>query len=340
MPIAALRRLQIGKESVLGTSVAAAAKLMGVMGQMNVGDRDIFHPEDERGSLVGAHRAYVPSIHWRGSKISGDVTYEDFPMIVAMAVANDILTPSTVDTNARKYLTSPNLTSANTPKSATLEFGDDVQEYEAEAVLCSALEISGAIDQAVKFSADVFGRQLTPSTFTGALSERSVVSVQSELMKLFMDDAGGTIGTTQKSTTLLEWRWRLPEHFVEKRHQDGALYYTTYGEMKMKPTLEVTAEFNSTLAALRAKYASATAGNAGTAQLVRLKGTDAGVIGAATATREFVIDGCYRIMDFKELGERNGASTVQMMLEAELADTSYAKLFEIYCQNAVTAMPW
>ena len=64
-----------------------------------------------------------------------------------------------------------------------------------------------------------------------------------------------------------------------------------------------------------------------------------GLVGAATAKREFCIDGCYRIMDFSDLGEKNGASTVKLSLKGEY-DATYAKLFEIYCQNAVTALPW
>lgn len=339
MGLAALRQVQLGKETTAGTAVAAAIKAMGVTCSANLGDRDIVHPIDERGSLANAHRAYVPSLHWRGSKLSGDVTYEEIAMIFEAAIKGGI-SPSTVDTNARKYLYAPSLTAANTPKTFTCEIGDDTQEYEAEYCFVPSFEIAGGIEsKSLTFSADLIGRQLTASTFTGSLADRVVISALSELTKLYMDDSGGTIGTTQKTVMLLDWTWRLVEHFVEKRHQDGNLYFTAFGEVRPKIELNITAEFNASLATLRTKFASATAGSAGTLQLVRLKTTDPVIIGSVSATRELVLDGAFRIMDFKEFGEHNGASTVQLALESEY-DSTYAKLFEVYVQNALTALAW
>src|SRR6185503_16784321 len=104
------------------------------------------------------------------------------------------ITPATIDTSGRTWTHTPSLTAANTPDCKTLEFGDDTQEYEAEYVFAKNLELSGSLDQAIKVSADLVGRQLTAASFTGSLSDRTVESALAQKAKLYMDDSGGTIG--------------------------------------------------------------------------------------------------------------------------------------------------
>lgn len=329
MGIAALRKIQAGKESVAGTAVAATAKWMGMTLAASLKDREIVLPEDERGSLAAAQRSYSPSYLWE-SKLQGTVTYEDMILLLSMALKGGI-TPSTVDTSAKNWVFTPSLTAANTPDTFTLEFGDDTQAYEAEYCFVKALEIGGAMDEALKFSAELVGRQLTATTFTGALADRTVEDALTAKSKLYMDDTGGTIGTTQKTVTLIDWTWRLPAHFVAKRHQDGALTFTALSEVKLKPELDLLCEFNAGVATLRTKYTGETR------QLVRLKTTGA-LVGAVSAVKTVQIDGAFKITEFDVLDERNGASVVMMKLQGEY-DGTWAKLLEVAVQNAVGALP-
>ena len=328
MGLAALRKIQVGKETTPGTAVAATAKYMGMMLTTNLDDRIIVQPKDERGSLAGTHRSYTPNYLWNGS-LQGNVTYEDLPYILRMALIGAV-SPTTVDTSARLWTYTPSLTAANVPDTNTLEMGDDTGEYEAEYVFATNLEISAAVDDALKFRADLVGRQLAASTFTGALADRTVEDALGAKTKLYMDDTGGTIGTTQKTLTLIDWTWRLPAHFVVKRHQDGNQYFSGYSEVKMEPELDLLVEYNSTLRTLRTKY------TAETRQLVRLR-TQGSLAGAATALREVTIDGAYKIVEMGSFDERAGADVVRMKLKGEY-DATYAKLFEISAQNAVAAL--
>ena len=329
MGLAALRKIQAGKETTAGTAVAATSQYMGMTLTTNLDDRTIVQPDDERGSLAGSHRSYTPTQLWQGT-ISGNVTYEDLPYLLRMAIKGAV-TPSTVDTSARLWTYAPSLTAANVPDTNTLEMGDDTQEYESEYVFATDLEISGSIEDALKFRATLVGRQLAASTFTGALAARTVEDAIAAKTKIYIDDTGGTIGTTQKTLTLIDWTWKLPAHFVVKRHQDGNLYFSGYSEVKMKPTLEIVCEMNSTVVTLRTKH------TAETRQLVRLR-TSGSLCGAATAVREVTSDGAYKIVSMGSFDERSGANIVRLRLEGEY-DATWAKLFEIQAQNAVATLP-
>lgn len=329
MGVAALRKIQAGKETTRGTAVAATAKWMGVELAASLKDREIVQPSDQRGSLAGAFRSYSPAYLWE-SKLSGHVTFEDLILLLAMAIKGGV-TPTTVDTSARLWTFAPSLTAANDPDTFTLELGDNVQAYEAEYVFAKGLEISAALDEALQFSADLVGRQLTATTFTGALSDRTVEQALAAKVKLYMDDTGGTIGTTQKTATLLDWTWSLPEHFVVKRHQDGSLTFSAHSEVPMIPELKLVVEFVAGVATLRTKYTGETR------QLVRLK-TEGSLVGSVSALKHVQIDGAYKITEFAELDERNGATIVEMTLRGEY-DSTWAKLFEVQVQNAIATLP-
>lgn len=329
MGLEAFRKIQGGIESTPGTAVPATAKWMGMHLAASLKDREIVMPSDERGDLAAAHRSYSPAYLWE-SKLSGELTFEDAIFLAGMAVKGGV-TPSTVDTSARLWTYTPSLTAANTPDTFTLEFGDNTQCYEAEYVFIKALEISGSVNEALKFAADLLGRQLTAASFTGALSNRTVESALVKKTSLYMDDTGGSIGATAKTGILIDWTWRLPAHFVAKDRQDGNLYFSAFGEVRMQPELEMLVEFTSGVATLRTKY------TAETRQLVRLK-TLGSLCGAATALRTVQIDGAYKIVEFDTLDERDGASVVRMKLLGEY-DATWTKLFELQIQNAVTAIP-
>lgn len=326
MGLTAFRRIQLGKETAPGTAVPATAKLMGFNLKAPLADRQIVQPEEERGSLAGAFRSYTQSVGWTGATLSGDATFEDILYLLAMAIKGGVVPTGTG--TAKTWAFEPSLTAANNPDTFTLEFGDDTQAYEAEYVLATSLEISGGVGQALKCSANLVGRQLTATTFTPALADRVVESALAAKTNLYLDDSGGMIGTTLVPSTLLDWTWRLPEHFVTIAHQ-GSLYFTAVREQKMKPTLEMTVEFNTGVAALRAKYL------AETRQLVRLKAEGSEV---ETGTKKSLsIDGAYKIIDLDVLDERNGADIVKLTLHGEY-DPTWAKLFKVEVVNGVSTL--
>jgi hypothetical protein len=295
-------------------------------------DREIAQPEEWRGSLAKASRGYTKSQLWQ-DKVQGDATFQDLIILLGMAVKGAVAptTPAVGPApTARLWTYAPTLTAVNTPDTYTVEFGDEAQAYEAEYVFATSLELAGAMNEPVKVSADITGRRLSTSTFTPALADRTVESALAQKTVLSLDDAGGVIGTTAVSGTVFGWKWTLPEHFVPKRQMDGQLYFSSVTEKRMQPKLELTCEFNSTFAAVRAKYA------ADTAQLARLDVL--GSLIAATEFRRLRIDGAYRITEIDKLDESDGTTVVGMTLLGEY-DATFAKLFELSVENTLTALP-
>lgn len=329
MGLAALKRIQGGKEGTRGTAVAATAKWTGITAGHRLGDREVRQPVEDRGSLAAAFRSYTPSLLWQDT-LRGSVTYEDAILLFSMALAGGI-TPTTVDTTARLWTFTPNLTAATNPDTFTVEIGDDTQCYEAEYVFCESLELTGAVGEEVQVSANVVGRQLSTSTFTPALADRTVESALAQKTTLYMDDTGGTMGTTPKTGLLMDWRWRLPAFYIRKRTMDGNSYFTAHSQVKLQPQLELTCEFTSAVHTLRGKYTGETR------QLVRLKTTGTQV-GGVSAVKTLQIDGAYKITGLETLDERDGASTVRMTLSGEY-DSGWGKLIEIQVQNSLSTLP-
>lgn len=328
MGLAALKRIQGGKESTSGTAVAATQKWMGVSAGHALGDREVRQPEEDRGNLSLAFRSYIPTFLWQDT-LRGSVTYEDAIIPLAMAIKNGI-TPTTVDTSARLWTFTPNLTAATAPETFTVEIGDDTQCYEAQYVFATGLEFTGAIEEEVQMNVPIVGRQLSTSTFTAALSDRAVESALANKTLLYMDDTGGTIGTTVKSGMLMDWRWRLPAYFVIKRQMDGNQFFTSHSQVRLRPELELTFEFVAGVATLRTKYTGETR------QLVRLK-TTGNQVGAVSALKTLQIDGAYKITALDTLDERNGASIVRMTLMGEY-DATWGKLLELQVQNSISTL--
>ncbi|MGH9485741.1 MAG: hypothetical protein ACRD1F_11860, partial [Terriglobales bacterium] len=302
--LAAFRRVQIGKEAVAGTPVAATAKVMGCTMDHALGSRKIVQPSDDRGSLAESFRSFTSQYDWKDA-LKGNATFEDILYLLRMALVGGV-TPTVVDTSAYQWLYEPSLTAANAADSCTIEFGDDAQAYQTNYAFATDLQLSGQLDAAIQMEAALAGRDLAAVTFTPALANRTVEDARSEMTVHYSDDSGGTLGTTRLAATVLDWTWKLPKHFVPKHRQDGSLDYLGYGEAKMAPVLDVTLE-TPEAATLRAKYTSETR------QLYRLICTGSKV-GAATALKTIQIDGAYKITNLDKLAEKDGVDTVKLTL--------------------------
>jgi len=330
-------KVQSYKEVTRGTAAAATAKLMAYHLRPKVGDRSIVQPVEDRGSKFGAFRGFsVRKQADMGNLETGDsgLTFEDVLYPLLMAVKGGV-TPTTPDpTNAasgRLWTFTPTSGSADNPDTFTIEWGDDVQAWESEYCFGTGLTISGRVNEAWALSMPMVGRQHTAGEFTGALSDRTVESVITNLSKLYMDDSGGTIGTTQISSAFVGFEWNLGDHFYPVFTGDGNYYFTTHAEKKVFPKLNLDIIVDSTTKALiTTKYTTPTV------QLVRVDGL--GTLIGGTIYNRVQIDGAYRIMDISSLEEEDGLSRVRMSLAAEY-DSTYAKMYEISAQNTIATLP-
>ena len=128
----ALRFLNGGFEATKGTGVAATRQLMARITNPNFNIRRDFIEED-RGTLVASTR-FVEGVKDYTFSIAQEngATYEDIGWFFHTTV-HGTAAPTTINTAAYSRTYTPQTTAAgNTLKSATIEFGDDTQEFECE----------------------------------------------------------------------------------------------------------------------------------------------------------------------------------------------------------------
>lgn len=330
----AFYRCQAGKEVTRGTAVAATAKWMAFTLRPVLGDREWVRPEEDIATLAPALRAYTVRQLADMGTLSGDATFEDilYPLLISVKGG---VTPTQPDPtgapSVRLWTFSPSLTTANDPDTFTVEWGDDVQAWRSEYVFATGLTISGAMGEALKVSAPLVGRQHNTTTFTAGLANRTVESALMNLTRVYFNDSGGTIGTTQISGAVTDFEFRFADHFVPFFAADGQLFFSKYSEKKLFPELDITLVLDAaTKTLMTTKYA------AGTIQLVRIRAEGTTIAGAYK--KYLQIDGAYLISGMDAIAEADGMSVVTMHLVG-LYDSTWGKLFEISAQNSISTLP-
>lgn len=158
----------------------------------------------------------------------GDAAYiEAIPVMLAMLLDGTVTPVS----GSGKWIYTPVLTAAPSLKSLTVEWGDDTQAYEAEYVMARSLKIRGRTGENgfVTCELDCFGKQITKTTFTAALTTGSLTPLVSNMASLWIDPTWATLGTTAKAGLLREWDIEISNGVHPKQMADGALTYSTYG---------------------------------------------------------------------------------------------------------------
>jgi hypothetical protein len=323
--VKALRKIQIGEENTAGTAVAATSilRMEGTAEDLT----EVMHAAEDVGFLSYTDRTYIPSVGGR-LPLSGAATFEQLPYILMMGV-DDVTATGATTSKTRAFVLCTSGQEA--PQSYTLEFGDDQQAEEMAYCFCEDFEISGAMGEAVMMSATIRGRQISTTTFTGSLSLPSVEEILASKAKLYIDAGGGTIGSTQKTGTLLSFALRITTGFQPVRvGGDGELYFDSVKNVAPEVLLEITFEHEGTAVAEKAAWL------AETTRLIRLsiEGTDCG----DGTNRKLEIDIAGRWESFSALADSDGNDTVTGTLRGRWSNTD--SLFcEITVINALATLP-
>jgi hypothetical protein len=353
MGLRSLQRVQLGREAAAtpGTAVAATAKLTGVYSAVFHEERVHEQPQELRGSLARHFRTVL-----QGKMATLDLettaTFEDTPHLLGMAIKSGqwdgTSDGATADPSYIRTYT-PALTATDDPDTYTIEVGSIADDTGAGGTACvemeysfvRSLEISAAAREMTRVRANIVGRQLTKTTWTGGTAddERTTEDALGQQWKVYIDDAStGTIGTTLYGGCVVGFTWRLPENFREHMCLDGNLYFNRHEQSSLAPELELTVEVDGAAEAIRQDWA-----NGGTArQLIRLEvlgGTVHSGTPTATARKSLRIDGAYSIIDWGAIGgsDQDGVNTVRILARGEY-DATYGKLFECRVVNALAAL--
>lgn len=256
------KKLQYGLEGTKGTAVPATAIWGGPVSAAEDTSEYVFVPEDV-GYITGRDRVYSPKTGAAYEMPATEFTFEQGPVVFSAGIKDVVSGSADGNTGTSKIYTYTMhylATSLNSFKTYTLETGDNQQEEEMEYSFVSDFTLEGEAGQAWMLSANWIGRQVTPSTFTGALTPPATLEeALFSKTKLYIDEPGGTIGTTLKSQTLLKASLKWKTGLVPAFTGDGNLYFAFAKFVEPEITLEITFEHDATAVAEKAKWRSKTA---------------------------------------------------------------------------------
>lgn len=247
MTVKDLIQVQLGKETVWGTGVAATAKLMGVVDAMHqpVVNAKVF--AERRASLDPGYVTALTGLAG-GMRIEGTVLYEDFPYFLDGLISE--ATPSGGGPYTRTYASG----SAYTPRPSTAYIGSSAGMYRLLGGVVNGLTIRGAAgenDTELTYTAELIGKQLDTTGSLASLSDRTATPAMASHLALYIDAWAGTIGTTA-ITTAFSFELGLNLNRMLKRYL-GSLLPATYETAKADPagnTLRLSLNFDATSKAL------------------------------------------------------------------------------------------
>jgi hypothetical protein len=241
--------------------------------------------------------------------------------------------------NHRLWSFEPALTTPNTPDQAngidtfTLEWSDGNQAREAEHLFATAIEITGTVNEEVKYTWEAMGRRVTSTTLTPALSvpaTRAYYAVNNA--KLYIDTSYANLGTTQITGVLKEFTWRLETMFTPRYTADGNLYFTALNEDAKEATLELVFQYDSsTVPAEVTKFINQTTA------YIRLELLSQTEMDSGQANPSYVwLDGAYKYSEVPELDDEDGVSLLTMSAKT-FYDTTAAKQFGAFVGTTMSA---
>jgi len=329
------RKIQLGAESAPGTPVAATTIWRGK--GVPEDQRMVQFIDEDIGYVSGVDRTITTRLLAKFTFDPTPATFEQ-PYIFAAGIKNVVAGVADGAGSGRKYVypmptVAPN---TNVIKTYTLEGGDNQQCEEMEYAFVESFKLTGKPGEAVLWSAEWTGRQLTPTTWTTGLSLPSVESILFSRGKLFIDDVSGTIGNTQKSGTFLGMELAVKTGWQIVETGDGNLYFYTIKHTRedMEVVLNLTFEHDGTATAEKANWRSETA------RLIRLQweGSSLATPGTNFSKKTARIDLCGKWEKFEKLGSQKGNDVIAGVFRARFNST--ANLFaEFTWVNELTSLP-
>lgn len=326
-----LAKIQLGDENTAGTATAATAIWRGPAGFFEDEEVPEFVEEDV-GRFSGSDRTFIPKAGAVIEFPETEATFEQLPYVLMAGVESTSPSAATNSTGTAQTWTFEFATSsAQTTKTYTIEAGDNQQAEEAAYMFVEEFTITGAVDEALKMSATWRGRQVSTTSFTGSLSLAAVEEILFNKGVLYIDDSGGSIGSTQKSSTLVDMGFTAKTGLIAYQTAEGNIYFTATKQVGPEIELSITFEHEATAVAEKAKC------KAQTGRLIRLKWEGTNCTDEATA-KSLTIDMAGKWASFDVIDESDGNSicTGTFNVREVTADSLYC---EVAIVNDLASLP-
>lgn len=236
-----LLQLQAAKETTWGTPVTPyTVKYMLIDDAKITPIADTQRITELRGSMAPAYVTTLLKLGAQGN-LKGTVTYEDAPYWLESLLG--VVAPT--GTGPYVYAYSAPLTAiAAAPRVQTLAFGDSVDgAYQIPGAIGTKLNYSVKNADQLLWNMDFIGKQVNSGATLAALSDRTVTPVMASDFTVYIDNWGGTIGTTALAANVYSLDLTLDTK-RDLRYYLGALTPGRFREpMQWDFTLKLVLEF-------------------------------------------------------------------------------------------------
>jgi hypothetical protein len=274
--------MQIGKETTSGTAVAATRRMApDLTSAFSIDWMKTYHEGRSTGTRnpvsYATQQGTMVTITYRTMDTAG-IAFDDLPYFLHFPAGGTAGTGSTAVT----WTTAWGGTATGSALSYTIEFGDDVQNFEAEYCQARHIGISAEPSGLTQLSADFYGRQATKSTKT-SLTMGNPVNIPGSLWKpRFATTQAGLAGASDVPNFLVSWDAEWDTGLVPRFYHDGLAYFGQAVEAApVTGNLHMIVESNST--AITQFYDK---GAANTVDFVQLKATGP-TLGASNYSSQF-----------------------------------------------------
>lgn len=301
MPLA---KVQVGREVVPGTAVAATRKHPIMSGNLNE-HGEINFPQEQRESFVANYRGFATKQFVEISGMEVAPTFEDIGWYLNYSIScNMDGTPHAV--TAQRYDFVPKV-AVNDLGTATLEVGDDTDEFDVNFCVQTRLELTIAKNAPSTLSIDWLGQKATSSSFTSNLSDRVTEDINGALALAYIDTT--TIGSTAV-TNVIDAKVTLETMQTQFWALDGNLYpVDVYRNAPRKAMVEMTVAFTDTVE--YDLWQSGLSANGVTQRKIRLYVSGSDIDGTSPTTPKSLTIDLYTVWEEAPFGEDEGLRTVQ-----------------------------
>jgi len=303
MGVKALRKIQLGQETTAGTAVAASTIWRGE--GLLTDAREIVAVAEDLGELVPRNRAYESHKLATVKMDDTPATFEQLPYILACGVESVVTGEADGDGGGKIYQFDTPITATQTPKTLTIEGGDNVRVDEMEYAFVSDFSLSGAQKEAVMMAATFTGRQATDAEFTADQTPPDVEEILFGAGKIYIDPT--TIGTTQKTLTWLGFKLDYKTGHQPLFSGDGETYFAGMVDAAPEITGELTLLHNAN------GETEITAARAQTTRLVRMIFEGSAVTSGTTYTKKtLIINAAIAYTAVPDVGEADGNTIITL----------------------------
>ena len=332
-------------ETVPGTAQAAVEILystdVSAMTHANVW----FMPEQDRNNLALHVEAPILVSKEATLTLEGELYDRIAIWLFANAIRGNV-TPTQPDNInqplAYEWLFEPSLSgTGNTPDCTdgidtfTFEFGDNIQDYEADFAFTASIEITGAPGEPVTFSVDIQVQDVAETTRTAALVEPARKAYFAfNNTQIFIDSTWANLGTTAIDDMLTAFTYTFETGFTARYTASGDLAFSGLNEARKAPELELTYRRDSVNSETeKDKFL------ANTLTFIRIAMFSDGEMDVGESNPEYIyLDTAVRYSEWPEYEEDDGINVITPATMAHYDATS-AKMMSVTVGTTLSAYP-